>query len=74
MSPLLLSILTTAILVIVAVWELISLKSGAAGGRPETPFRGHWRVTSGLTGRTGDQKPAGPEALENRLVLALDLA
>jgi len=30
MSPLMLSILTTAILVVVAVWESISLKSGAA--------------------------------------------
>ena len=30
LSPLMLSILTTAILVVVAVWESISLKSGAA--------------------------------------------
>ena len=35
MSPLLLSILTTAIMVIVAAWESISLKSGAAGPRPK---------------------------------------
>ena len=32
MSPLLLSVLTTAILVIVAVWESLSL-----GSKPETP-------------------------------------
>ena len=31
LSPLLLSILTTAILIVVATWESISLKSGAAG-------------------------------------------
>ena len=36
MSPLLLSILTTAILVIVAIWESISLKSDAAGARPQS--------------------------------------
>ena len=35
MSPLLLSILTTAIMVIVAAWESISLKSNAAGARPK---------------------------------------
>jgi len=34
LSPLLLSILTTAIMVIVAVWESISLKSGAARSQP----------------------------------------
>ena len=33
LSPLLLSILTTAILIVVATWESISLKSGAAGRR-----------------------------------------
>jgi low temperature requirement protein LtrA len=37
LSPLLLSIVTTAILVIVAVWESISLKSGAAESGPEKP-------------------------------------
>ena len=31
LSPLLLSILTTAILIVLATWESISLKSGAAG-------------------------------------------
>src|SRR5436305_3663729 len=35
LSPLLLSVLTTAILIIVAAWESISLGSGAAGPRPE---------------------------------------
>jgi len=35
MSPLLLSIVITAIMVIVAVWESISLKSSAAESRPE---------------------------------------
>jgi low temperature requirement protein LtrA len=35
MSPLLLSTLTTAIMVIVALWESISLKSSAAGSRRE---------------------------------------
>ena len=35
MSPLLLSIVTTAIMVVVAVWESISLKSSAAESRPE---------------------------------------
>ena len=34
MSPLLLSLLTTAIMVIVAAWESISLKSGAAEDNP----------------------------------------
>jgi low temperature requirement protein LtrA len=36
LSPLMLSILTTAIMVIVAAWESISLKSGAAGPPQET--------------------------------------
>jgi low temperature requirement protein LtrA len=39
LSPLMLSILTTAILIIVAAWESISLKSGAAGppsGKPQS--------------------------------------
>jgi low temperature requirement protein LtrA len=35
LSPLMLSLLTTAIMVIVAVWESISLKSDAAEARPE---------------------------------------
>jgi low temperature requirement protein LtrA len=35
LSPLLLSIATTAIMIIVAVWESISLKSGAAESRTE---------------------------------------
>lgn len=35
MSPLLLSILTTAIMVIVAVWESFSLKSGGSGSHSE---------------------------------------
>jgi low temperature requirement protein LtrA len=35
LSPLLLSILTTAIMIVVAVWESISLKSGASESRPE---------------------------------------
>jgi low temperature requirement protein LtrA len=35
LSPLLLSILTTAIMIVVAVWESISLKSGAADPQPE---------------------------------------
>jgi low temperature requirement protein LtrA len=35
LSPLMLSLLTTAIMTIVAAWELISLKSGAAESRPE---------------------------------------
>jgi low temperature requirement protein LtrA len=35
MSPLLLSIVTTAIMVVVAVWESVSLKSAAAESRPE---------------------------------------
>jgi len=33
LSPLMLSILTTAIMIVVATWESISLKSGAAGSR-----------------------------------------
>jgi low temperature requirement protein LtrA len=36
LSPLLLSILTTAIMIMVAVWESISLKSGAAEAQSET--------------------------------------
>jgi low temperature requirement protein LtrA len=35
LSPLMLSLLTTAIMTIVAAWESISLKSGAAESRPE---------------------------------------
>ena len=35
LSPLMLSLLTTAIMIIVAAWESISLKSGAAESRPE---------------------------------------
>jgi hypothetical protein len=35
LSPLMLSILTTAIMVIVAVWESMSLKSGAAQSQSE---------------------------------------
>jgi hypothetical protein len=31
LSPLMLSILTTAVLIMVAAWETISLKSGASG-------------------------------------------
>jgi low temperature requirement protein LtrA len=34
LSPLLLSVLTTAIMIVVAVWESISLQSGAAASRP----------------------------------------
>src|SRR6266403_6135729 len=37
LSPLLLSMLTSAIMIVVAVWESISLGSGAAGTRSETP-------------------------------------
>jgi low temperature requirement protein LtrA len=37
LSPLMLSIATTAIMIVVAVWESISLKSGAAGSRAEEP-------------------------------------
>jgi low temperature requirement protein LtrA len=36
LSPLLLSILTTAIMIMVAAWESISLKSGAAESQPES--------------------------------------
>jgi low temperature requirement protein LtrA len=36
LSPLLLSILTTAIMIVVAVWESISLRSGAVEARSET--------------------------------------
>jgi low temperature requirement protein LtrA len=35
LSPLLLSVLTTAIMIMVAAWESISLQSGAAGSGPE---------------------------------------
>jgi low temperature requirement protein LtrA len=35
LSPLLLSIVTTAIMIIVAAWETISLRSGATESRPE---------------------------------------
>ena len=35
LSPLMLSILTTAIMIVVAAWESISLRSGAAEPRPE---------------------------------------
>jgi low temperature requirement protein LtrA len=37
LSPLMLSIATTAIMIVVAVWESISLKSGAAESRAEEP-------------------------------------
>jgi len=37
LSPLLLSMLTTAIMIMVAAWESISLKSDAAASRPEEP-------------------------------------
>src|SRR6202140_5122215 len=37
LSPLMLSFLTSAILIVVAVWESISLKSGAAESRAEEP-------------------------------------
>jgi low temperature requirement protein LtrA len=36
LSPLLLSILTTAIMIVVAVWESVSLRSGAVEARSET--------------------------------------
>ncbi len=36
LSPLLLSILTTAIMIVVAAWESVSLRSGAAEARSET--------------------------------------
>jgi hypothetical protein len=36
LSPLLLSILTTAIMIIVAAWESISLRSGAVEAQSET--------------------------------------
>ncbi|HXO70151.1 MAG TPA: low temperature requirement protein A [Bradyrhizobium sp.] len=35
LSPLLLSILTTAIMIVVAVWESVSLRSGTSQSRPE---------------------------------------
>jgi len=35
LSPLMLSIATTALMVVVAAWESISLRSGAANPRPE---------------------------------------
>ncbi len=37
LSPLMLSMLTTAIMIMVAAWESISLKSDAAASRPEEP-------------------------------------
>jgi low temperature requirement protein LtrA len=37
LSPLMLSILTSAIMIMVAVWESLSLNSGAAGSQPEKP-------------------------------------
>jgi low temperature requirement protein LtrA len=37
LSPLMLSMLTTAIMIMVAAWESISLKSDAAASRPEQP-------------------------------------
>jgi low temperature requirement protein LtrA len=37
LSPLMLSIVTSVIMIIVAAWESISLKSGAAGARSEEP-------------------------------------
>jgi low temperature requirement protein LtrA len=37
LSPLMLSILTTAIMIIVAAWESVSLKAGAAESRSEKP-------------------------------------
>jgi low temperature requirement protein LtrA len=37
LSPLMLSFLTSAILIVVAVWETISLRSGAAESRSEAP-------------------------------------
>ena len=43
MSPLMLSIATTAIMIIVAAWESISLKSGAAAALPE---KSHSEATS----------------------------
>ena len=46
MSPLLLSILTTAIMVIVAAWESISLKPDSGRGPGSSPIHGtHRRVT-----------------------------
>src|SRR5260370_25110939 len=42
-SPLMLSLLTSAIMIIVAAWESISLKSGAPSSQPE-PF--HSEATS----------------------------
>jgi low temperature requirement protein LtrA len=36
-SPLTLSILTTAIMIVVAVWESVSLRSGVAGPQPDLP-------------------------------------
>jgi low temperature requirement protein LtrA len=37
LSPLLLSMMTSAIMIVVAVWESVSLGSGAAEARPEKP-------------------------------------
>jgi low temperature requirement protein LtrA len=36
-SPLMLSMLTTAIMIVVAAWESISLRSGAVGTRSDEP-------------------------------------
>jgi hypothetical protein len=35
LSPLMLSIATSALMIVVAAWESISLRSGAAASRPE---------------------------------------
>jgi low temperature requirement protein LtrA len=40
LSPLMLSILTTGVMIIVAAWESISLKSGAAESRSEDSSSG----------------------------------
>jgi low temperature requirement protein LtrA len=37
LSPLMLSIVTSALMIVVAAWESISLRSGAAASRPEKP-------------------------------------
>ncbi len=52
LSPLILSILTSAIMVMVATWELISLRSGATGSQSEEfSLRGHQRVNREHAGR-----------------------
>jgi low temperature requirement protein LtrA len=38
LSPLMLSMLTSAIMIVVAVWESVSLRSGAAEPRSEVSF------------------------------------